>query len=79
MAAGTDYGAADGTPQTFTVSPATYTVTVTGSQAYDGQPTFAAEPVEWPEPALHRDAYLYQRERRDVDLPDPERLGQLHH
>jgi hypothetical protein len=48
VAAGTNYGAADGTPQTFTVSPATYTVTVTGSQTYGGSPTFTANPSSGP-------------------------------
>ena len=48
VAAGTDYGAADGTAQTFTVSPATYTVTVTGSQTYGGQPSFSADPSSGP-------------------------------
>ena len=48
VAAGTNYGAADGTLQTFTVSPATYTVTVSGSQTYGGQPSFTADPSSGP-------------------------------
>ncbi len=48
VAAGTNYGAADGGPQTVTVSPAPYPVTVTGSQTYGGSPTFVASPSSGP-------------------------------
>ena len=48
VAAGTDYAAADGTPQTFDVSPAMWPVTVTGDQAYGGSPSFTAVPDSGP-------------------------------
>ncbi len=48
VAAGTDYGAADGSPQSFDVDAAVWPVTVTGSQPYGGTPTFTPAPSSGP-------------------------------
>ena len=48
VAAGTNYTAADGSPQSFTVSAATDTLTVTGSQTYGGSPNFSTSPSNGP-------------------------------
>ncbi len=48
VASDSSYMAATGSAQSFTVSPAPYPVTVTGSQTYGASPTFAAAPSSGP-------------------------------
>ncbi len=48
VAAGLDYAAADGSPQSVTVGRAPWVVTISGKQAYKGSPTFSASPSSGP-------------------------------